>query len=95
MYYRGSWEGTPYEDHGIIVAIDIPHHLAYDYRSSWDTSPDIRENYQRVEYHLSESDGVTTLTITQGTVSEEEAKKSEENWKSVMEGMRAIVEKGE
>jgi uncharacterized protein YndB with AHSA1/START domain len=93
IYFRGEWEGKPYEDKGIITAIIQNELLCYDYKSSWDTSEDIRENYMPIEYRLSESNGITTLEITQGAATQEQAGHSDENWKMVMNGMKELVEK--
>jgi uncharacterized protein YndB with AHSA1/START domain len=93
IYFRGEWEGKPYEDKGIITAIKENELLCYDYKSSWDPLPDVRENYLPVEYRLSEENGVTTLEILQGTTTQEQADHSSENWKTVMNGMKELVEK--
>jgi uncharacterized protein YndB with AHSA1/START domain len=93
IYFRGEWEGKPYEDKGIITAITKNEVLCYDYKSSWDPSPDVRENYLPVEYRLSEANGITTLAITQGSPTQEQADHSSENWNMIMNGMKALVEK--
>lgn len=93
IYFRGEWEGKPYEDKGIITAIKENELLCYDYKSSWDTSEDIRENYMPIAYKLNESNGITTVEITQGSATQEQANHSDENWKMVMNGMKELVEK--
>jgi uncharacterized protein YndB with AHSA1/START domain len=92
IYFRGVWEGTPYEDKGIIQAIEHHKHLAYLYRSSWDELPDTIENYLLVTYDLKPSAAGTDLYITQQSRSQEQAKHSEENWNGLMEGMRKLIE---
>jgi uncharacterized protein YndB with AHSA1/START domain len=92
IYFRGEWEGKPYEDKGIITAIKQNELLCYDYKSSWDPLPDLRENYLPVEYRLSEQDGITTLEILQGSATQEQADHSADNWKAVMNGMKELVE---
>jgi uncharacterized protein YndB with AHSA1/START domain len=93
IYFRGEWEGKPYEDKGIITAIKENELLCYDYKSSWDTLPDLRENYMPVQYRLSEDNGITTLEISQGSATQEQADHSAENWNMVMNGMKELVEK--
>jgi uncharacterized protein YndB with AHSA1/START domain len=93
IYFRGEWEGKPYKDKGIITAIKENELLCYDYKSSWDPLPDVRENYMPVEYRLSENNGTTTLEILQGSATQEQADHSAENWKMVMNGMKELVEK--
>lgn len=92
IYFRGEYEDTPYED--IITAIKEGELLKYDYKSSWDSSPDVRENYAPVEYRLTEENGVTTLEIAQGSDTQEKADHSAGNWNFVLKGMKELVETG-
>ncbi len=93
IYFRGEWKGNAYEDKGIITAIEKNKLLCYDYKSSWDANEDIRENYMPVEYKLNESHGVTTLEITQGSATQEQADHSAGNWKMIMNGLKELIEK--
>jgi uncharacterized protein YndB with AHSA1/START domain len=52
IYFRGVWEGTPYEDKGIVQTFVENKTLSYLYRSSWDTLPDVLENYLLVTYNV-------------------------------------------
>jgi hypothetical protein len=55
--------------------------------------PDTPENYHTVTYTLSGNTDQTEVTITQdNNASEEERKHSEENWKTVLEGMKKLLE---
>jgi uncharacterized protein YndB with AHSA1/START domain len=92
MYYRWVCEGKDYEDKGIITALDAPYHLAYDYRSSWDTSPDIRENYKRVTYTLTSHDGETLLVVTQESDTPTEAENIEKSWNNILSGLKKLIE---
>jgi uncharacterized protein YndB with AHSA1/START domain len=93
IYFRGEWEGKSYEDKAIITAIKENELLCYDYKSSWDPLPDVRENYLPVEYRLTENDGITTLEIIQGSATQEQAEHSEQNWNMLIKGMIELVEK--
>jgi uncharacterized protein YndB with AHSA1/START domain len=92
IFFRGSWEGTPYEDKGIVQSYEVNKSLSYLYRSSWDTLPDVLENYLLVTYVVEKTDSGTQLTITQQSATEEKARDSEGNWNGIMEGMRKVVE---
>jgi uncharacterized protein YndB with AHSA1/START domain len=92
--FSGEWEGHKYEDGGVILEIDIPRLLKYTYWSSMMGIEDKPENYYNITYELNESDGITTLTITQdGVKNQEAADHSEQNWKSVFDGLKKIIEK--
>ena len=95
LYFRGSWEGKSYEDKGTILRIEPPLLLQYSYWSNLSGTEDIPENYVDITYELAESNGCTTLTVTQdGADSEASRDHSASNWKMVFEGMKRIVEKG-
>ena len=91
--FSGEWEGHKYEDGGIILDIDEPKLLKYTYWSSMSGTENKPENYNNITYELSESNGVTTLIITQeGVKNQEAADHSEQNWKSVFDGLKKIIE---
>jgi uncharacterized protein YndB with AHSA1/START domain len=91
--FSGEWEGHKYEDHGIILDIDQPRLLKYSYWSSMSGTEDTPENYNDITYDLSENNGTTTLIITQeGVKDQEAADHSEQNWTSVFEGLKKIIE---
>jgi hypothetical protein len=55
--------------------------------------PDTPENYHTVTYELSEKDGSTEVTITQDkNANEEEKAHSEQNWNTVLDGMKKLLE---
>ena len=55
--------------------------------------PDTPENYHTVTYELSEKDGSTEVTISQdNNANEEERVHSEQNWKTVLDGMKKLLE---
>ena len=90
--FSGEWEGHKYEDGGTILEIDAPKLLKYTYWSSMMGLEDKPENYYNITYELSESDGVTTLNIIQDGVKNQEAlEHSEQNWQSVFDGLKKII----
>jgi len=92
--FSGEWEGHKYEDGGIILDINLPKLLKYTYWSSMSGTENKQENYNNITYELSETDGVTTLIITQdGVKSQEAIEHSEQNWMSVFDGLKKLLEK--
>ncbi len=90
--FSGEWQGMKYEDGGVILAIDAPKLLKYSYWSSMSGTENIPENYNDITYELRETDGITTLLITQeGVKSQEAAEHSEQNWTAVFDGLKAIL----
>jgi uncharacterized protein YndB with AHSA1/START domain len=93
ILWKGEWEGKAYEDKGTVLAFNPENNLKYTYFSSFSGDKDIPENYRRITYELKENNGVTELAIVQENCkSDEDKSHSEGNWKSVMEGMRKLVE---
>lgn len=90
--FSGEWEGHKYVDGGTILEIDPPELLKYNYWSSMSGTEDKPENYANVTYALSEEDGITKLVITQDNVKSQDAlEHSENNWKSIFDGLKDIL----
>jgi len=90
--FSGEWEGKTYTDGGEILEIDPPKLLKYTYWSSMSGTEDKPENYNNITYELHEQEGVTALVITQeGVKNEQAAEHSEQNWKSVFDGLKDIL----
>ena len=93
ILWKGEWDGKTYEDKGTVLAFNPETSLKYNYFSSFSGLPDMPENYQPITYLLKESNGRTELTIIQENCRTEELRAhSESNWKSVMDGMKKLVE---
>jgi uncharacterized protein YndB with AHSA1/START domain len=92
--FSGEWEGTTYEDGGIILDIDAPKLLKYTYWSSMSGTEKKPENYKIFTYELNESDSTTTLVITEeGVKTQEAADHSDQIWTSIFDGLKKIIEK--
>lgn len=91
--YTGVYEGTEYQDHGRILDFRPGELLRSTHFSPLGGKQDIPENYHTLTWML-EPDGETTrLTLTQdNNESEDAARHSEENWKTVLEGLKKLVE---
>ena len=94
IFFRGSWEGKPYEDKGKILEITPEKRISYTYWSSFSGKPDLPENYKTISYHLEGSAHLTMLTVTQdNNANEDEKKHSEKNWQMVFDGLKKLLER--
>ncbi len=94
IYYRGEWQGKPYEDKGVVKAFEPQRRLVATHWSPLSGMPDTPENYHTVSYILDGHGDTTDVTITQDhNASEEEKQHSEQNWKMVLEGLKKLLEK--
>ena len=92
LIFQGEWEGQQYQDKGEVLEYVHKQRLAFSYLSSWSGKEDKPENYLWVCYEVEENGADTVLTIYQTNYDEERAKHSEENWTSVVNEMRKVVE---
>ncbi len=94
IYYRGEWQGKPYEDKGVLKAVEPERRLVATHWSPLSGMPDTPENYHTVSYILDGHGDTTDVTITQDhNASEEEKQHSEQNWNMVLEGLKKLLEK--
>ena len=93
IYFRGEWEGQPYEDKGIVLQFVPQKILQYDYWSSFSQKEDIPENYQTITYEVADKGDHILLRITQTKIDSEEQKEhSEQNWNMVLGELKKLVE---
>lgn len=93
--FRGEWDGKPYEDRGTVLSFERPLELSFNYWSSFSGIEDKPELRQIIRYELVEADGGVRVTIHQSnTDTEERADHSAKNWQVVLEGLKALVERG-
>ena len=92
--FKGEWEGKPYEDKGVIMAIEPLRHVQYSYWSNLSGTPDTPENHALVSYTIDDnSDGTRTLTITQTNCSTtEQQEKSAQGWLYLLEQIKGQLE---
>ena len=91
--YRGEWEGKPFEDKGQILDVEPERLLRSTHWSPLSGVPDIPENYHTVTYTLTDQGESTEVTITQdNNATEDEKAHSEKNWRTVLEGMKTLLE---
>jgi uncharacterized protein YndB with AHSA1/START domain len=92
LIWRGEWNGQSYEDKGEIMEIIPEKKLVYSYWSTFSGKKDTPENYAYITYELSSEGGSTILEVSQGGIADEEQKNhSEENWKTVLNGLKEML----
>ena len=93
IIWSGEYEGQNYVDKGTVLEFEPKRKLAFSYLSSWSNKEDKPENYLMVTYEIMAAEnGGTDLTITQTNYDAEKAAHSAENWKVVIDGMKALIE---
>ena len=91
--WKGTWQGKPYEDKGVVVHVVPEKKLQYTHFSPLSGLPDKQENYHTVTVNLDEQEGRTFLSLAQDNNPTEEARQhSEKNWEIMLEGLKKFVE---
>lgn len=93
--WTGEWEGKPYEDKGEVVEVDRERRLVVTHFSPLSGADDKPENYHRLTYELSDTDGGTHLSLSQdNNASDEEAERSQGQWEQMLQGLKTTAEGG-
>jgi uncharacterized protein YndB with AHSA1/START domain len=93
IIWRGTWEGKPYVDKGVILKIEPERVLQYSHYSAMSGAPDVPENYHTLTYELFSKGDQTLVTLSQdNNASEEEAEHSQKTWNTMLASMKKVVE---
>lgn len=92
LVYRGTWNGKPYEDHGIILEVTQNKLLKTSYFSPLSGKEDIPDNYNIITYTLASTQSGTTITIMQENCqSKEEADYMTNNWNETLAALATFL----
>ena len=93
IFWRGEWQGMPYEDKGMVLQFKPEHTLQYSHFSPLSGQPDIPENYHTVTIRVTNKSHQTVLSLSQdNSATEEERKQSEQNWTMALSAIKKILE---
>jgi uncharacterized protein YndB with AHSA1/START domain len=93
IYWKGEWKGKAYEDKGIVLHFRPPHNLEYSHYSPLSGQPDVPASYHTVTIKLEEDGGGTHVSLKQDNNPNEEAcEHSQQNWETMLKGLKQYVE---
>jgi uncharacterized protein YndB with AHSA1/START domain len=93
IVYKGEWQGTAYEDKGVILEVEPERKLVSTFWSSLSGLPDEPASYKTVTYELSPEGDSLRLSVTQdNNATPEEAEHSSQNWRTVLQGIKDLLE---
>lgn len=90
--FKGSWEGKEYEEKGVVQTCVPFQSLSYTFESDEKDGSDVAESHKHITYEIVPKDTGVEVSICQTAETEEEAKKSEQNWSLVLDGMKKMLE---
>jgi uncharacterized protein YndB with AHSA1/START domain len=93
--WEGEWNGKPYKDKGEVLEAAPDEMLRYNHFSPLAGKPDAPENYHTITIRLDEGVGGTLVRLSQdNNATEDERQHSQENWQSMLAGLKEYVERG-
>jgi uncharacterized protein YndB with AHSA1/START domain len=93
IIYKGEWQGKSFTDKGKVLKVEPEKSLVTTHWSPLSGVADSPENYHTVTYTLRAKGESTEVTITQdNNATEQEKEHSEENWRTVLDGMKKLLE---
>ena len=93
--WSGQWEGKAYEDKGKVLEVEPNRLLKVSHFSPLAGLPDRPENYHNLTFQLDQQGRATRVSLTQDNNKDEaEAERSTQNWRTMLEGLKKVVEEG-
>ena len=93
IVWKGEWKGKPFEDKGTVLQVAPERHLKYSHYSPLSGEPDKPDSYHTVTIDLSKQDDGVLVALSQDKNPSEEAQThSEQNWKTMLEGLKKAIE---
>jgi uncharacterized protein YndB with AHSA1/START domain len=94
IVWKGEWQGTKYEDKGVILKLEPQRLIQYTHFSPLSGLPNTPENYHTVTVEISNKGNETLVTLSQDNNPDEEARQhSEENWAMMLAGLKKLLER--
>lgn len=93
IVWKGEWQGTAYEDKGVILKMAPGRVLQYSHFSSLSGLPDVPENYHIVTVELSGEGARTIVSLSQNNNPTEQARgHSKKNREIMLASLKKLLE---
>ena len=93
ILFQGEYEGTKWQDKGVVREFVAGSRLAYDYWSGSCGLADLPENYARVTFAMESNSIGTVLVIEQkGYASKQSFETSGQGWENMLSSIKTIAE---
>jgi len=93
IVHRGTYQGKPYVDRGVVLRFEPPRHLVHTH---WSEVPGVAsgpEHAQEVTWDVAEHEGATTLTVSERNLPSPEARATSETaWRTALDSLKTVVE---
>ena len=93
IVWKGEWQGTTYEDKGVILKLNPERLIQYSHFSPLSGKLDLPESYHTVTIELVSDDAETTVSLFQdNNETEQEREHSEQNWQMMLDALKKLLE---
>jgi uncharacterized protein YndB with AHSA1/START domain len=93
IVWKGTWEGKPFEDRGIITQLEEGSLLQYSHWTGSGTPPDESQR-NLITFRVAAEAGGTRVSMQHENISSPELKEhSEKNWSQLLARMKEILER--
>lgn len=93
--WKGEYDGRSYEDKGEVLEVEPGRRLAVNHFSPLSGQEDRPENYHRLTYEIEPAGDHTHVRLEQDNAgSPEEAEHSRQNWQTMLDNLKNLVERG-
>lgn len=94
IVWKGIWKEKPYEDKGVILAIEPQKTLRYSHFSPLSGVADVPENYHTLTYTISGKGDHTHVSLSQDNNANEKAMEhSTKMWQQLLAELKKVLEK--
>jgi uncharacterized protein YndB with AHSA1/START domain len=92
IVWKGEWQGTSYEDKGVILELRPEQRLRYSHFSPLSGLPDQPEHYHTVTVELADDGDHTVVSLTQDKNETDEARAhAEKNWEMMLVSLKEFI----
>jgi uncharacterized protein YndB with AHSA1/START domain len=97
IFWRGEFEGRPYEDKGRVLEVQPERTLRVSHFSPLSGQEDVAENYHQVTYELTpQSAERTVVEVNQDNAADEdEAARFSGQWQMMLDGLKQVAERSD
>ena len=93
IVWKGEWQGTTYEDKGVILKLNPERLIQYSHFSPLSGKLDLPESYHTVTIELASDDAETTVSLFQdNNETGQEREHSEQNWQMMLDALKKLLE---
>jgi uncharacterized protein YndB with AHSA1/START domain len=93
IVWKGEWQGTTYEDKGVILKLNPERLIQYSHFSPLSGKLDLPESYHTVTIELVSDDAETTVSLFQdNNETGQEREHSEQNWQMMLDALKKLLE---